>query len=292
MSSVAPEKPTQRKGRAPKAPPPVNKVHLGKRAVAAAEASDRVWKYFKADGTTHADNPLFSIHEYLASNDDYSAVSWQQFKRDIGIDLTDPRNSDLLDSLSRNPVIKVTWDASGAPILACQQELGVKCSQDLRHLFESRLPRGLPTAGRNTTALGVTEDQLAGAFPGVEMEVDDMVASGRVACVVSKKPGTNREGRVFFPSPPGVQAPAFLRDMWNDTKLPCESNVKSYLLQKGLRTQRDYAERDQHKKQRREAERKAVQEALEKEKEAKKDERVRLQIEKWRQDFTKRNSAA
>jgi hypothetical protein len=246
--------------------------------------------YVKVDGTICKDNPLFSIHEYLASNDDYRPFSWQSFKRDLGIDLTDPRNAPLLNSLSNNPIVRVTQDASGAPMVARKHELGVTSIQSLHHLFDVRLPSGLPMDGTDATVLSVTGSQLSGAFRGIDVHMDDMVANGNAECIMSKKPGTNREECVFFPSPPGAQATDFLRDMWNSIKLPCHAEVQKQLIESGLRTERDYKEREQRKKKHRDAEHAAAQKALDEKKNAEKEEKLRQQMQHWREEFMKKNS--
>tara|TARA_B100001057_G_scaffold483476_2_gene560300 strand:- start:530 stop:1384 length:855 start_codon:yes stop_codon:yes gene_type:complete len=284
MSSVATENNTRRKGRAPKDAAPsvtlrtpeekqrmreqreakLQQSYEKKRAAVEAsgvegdeirpgDKAGQGWRYVKVDGTICKDNPLFTIHEYLASNDDYCPFSWQSLKRDLGIDLTDPRNACLLHSLSNNPVVRVTQDESGAPMVARKHELEVTSSSSLHHLFDVRLPRGLPMEGSNMTALSVTESELSGAFRGIEVHMDDLIANGKVECIMSTKPGTNREQCVFFPKPPGVQAPDFLRELWHGTKLPCEADIKKELIKAKLRTESDYRELEQRKKRRREA---------------------------------------
>lgn len=323
MASVAPDGQSRCRGRAPRAPKQpvpeaklmtdeerdlarqkreekIQKAYDGKRAAVEAsktglEAADAdadskptVWSYVTVGGAVCKSNPLDTIHAYLASNRDYIGVSWQQFKRDLNIDLTDPRNAMLLRSLSSNPEISVTKDASGGPIVARRHELGITNAASLHHLFNYRLKDGLPMPGSKLARFCVTEKELNGSFPGVEVELDDMVSSGMVARIISNKAARSAQKEaVYFPAPPGVQAPSDLRNMWDETNVPRDFELEKYLLDRGLRTPAEYEERRKRDADRRKAEKELSQLALQEAAEANKDAKLQQKMQKWRSDFKK-----
>jgi hypothetical protein len=198
----------------------------------------RAISFVKTNGTECNTNPIYQILEYLSCNEDYSFRTNEQFKEHLNIDLCDPRNANLLATLGNNPIIKVIPKSNDHDLKMKRcNKLGIECVADLHTLFKFKLPLELYKTDCGLTRLAVSEKEIMGAFPNVEMEVDQMTTNGDISCVCTvQKNGYTQDTRIFFPGVSGVNSSLFIRNMWHKVKLPCNDTIKKTLLQNRIRT--------------------------------------------------------
>jgi hypothetical protein len=237
--------------------------------------------YFLTDGTETNDNPMFKIHSYLrAQPGGYDRVTMDKFRDDLGIDLKDPRNSELLGGLLCNELIDV-----GDFTLKRRQPLGVENEATMHHLFTFDLPNQHVQTENGLSAIGISEKQLVGAFDGADMCIDEMVKDGIVQEICSQNGRSSRSERVFFPAVKGMPAPPQMRDIWHSIEVPGEADLKQYLLKNGLRTPAEYQARKERNKERRDLEQAVRDERKQQMKDEKKAERDNI---KFNEMFRKR----
>jgi hypothetical protein len=206
--------------------------------------------YFLTDGTETTANPMFDIHRYLrAQPSGYGVVSMDKFKTDVGIDLKDPRNADLLQGLCHNEMLDV-----GESTLKRRHPMGVENEHMMYTLFQDDIPNGRLKTNNGLNAMGVSEKQLVDCFDGADMCIDEMIKDGVVEEICTKDSTSGRMQRVFFPAVKGMAASKDLRDLWHSIEVPGGAQLKEELLKRGLRTPQEYEMRKKREKERREKE--------------------------------------
>lgn len=204
--------------------------------------------YFLTDGTETTENPMLNIHQYLrAQPSGYGMVSMDKFKTDVGIDLKDPRNADLLQGLGQNEMIDL-----GESTLKRRHPIGVEREHTMYTLFQDDLPNGRLKTKNGLCAMSVSEKQLVDCFDGADMCIDEMVKDGVVEEIQTKDSTSGRMERVFFPAVKGMPASKDLRDLWHSIEVPGEAQLKEALLKRGLRTPQEYEMRKKRDKEHRE----------------------------------------
>lgn len=238
------------------------------------EEAPNLRSYFLTDGTETTENPMFKIQRYLrAQPGGYGRVTMDKFKDDVGIDLKDPRNSELLGGLRCNELIDV-----GDFTLKRRQPLGVENDLTMHHLFTYDLPNQHVKTENGLSAIGISEKQLFDTFDGADMCLDEMIKDGVVQEICSQNGRSGRSERVFFPAVKGMPAPPQLRGLWQSIEVPGEAELKQYLLKNGLRTPSDYEARKERDKERRDMERAVRDEKKQKAKDEKKAERDKIKF--------------
>lgn len=206
--------------------------------------------YFLTDGTETTENHMFTIHRYLrAQPSGYGMVSMDKIKTDVGIDLKDPRNADLLRCLGQNEMIDV-----GESTLKRRHPMGVENEHMMYTLFQDDLPKGRLKTKNGLHAISVSDKQLADCFDGAGMCIDEMIKDGVVEEIQTKDSTSGRTERIFFPEVKGMPASKDLRDLWNSIEVPGEAELKEVLLKRGLCTPQEYEVRKKRDKERREQE--------------------------------------
>lgn len=162
---------------------------------------------------------ILAIKDVLDDHPPDTAVSHTTLKQYARIDLDDPANARFLEALQRHTLFRLDAVHKTVRLLS---PLGVTNAQELASLFETRL------------ANGVSEKELAGAYDGVEMDLDALVATGRVCDVVNDR-GTER---MYYRRPPGLRMDDAMVRLWKSIQLPpTREDLVKQLIQRGLRTQ-------------------------------------------------------
>lgn len=196
---------------------------------------------YRTDGSVATKNLLFEVHEFLQARD--SSVDAACFREHIGVDLEDPRNSKWLKLLEANPLVTVLRRPEGV-LVARSPAFGVSNTGSLRRLVLRLLPEGRAgqedKSGRFGARVGVRASDLADTYADVHSDLNEMAVDGELLALACD--GTKGE-TVYFCHPRGVCAAQSVRDMWSSVELPSAGEVRSYLLERGLRNSQSYAER-------------------------------------------------
>ena len=158
-----------------------------------------------------------------------------------GIPVSSDANSYFKQTLSKNPLISVTQCADGGALYKAKQRVGVETKTDLLDLFRNKLPSGAVKTSGGLSAATVSEEDLKGAYAGVECDLDRMISDGEVDVL---RMGTREKKDIFFPSVPGVQAPPSIRDLWHSVSVPDEKTLRKSLIDAKLRTPEEFEARD------------------------------------------------
>jgi hypothetical protein len=158
-----------------------------------------------------------------------------------GIPVSSDANSYFKQTLSKNPLISVTQCADGGALYKAKQRVGVETKTDLLDLFRNKLPSGAVKTSGGLSAATVSEEDLKGAYAGVECDLDRMISDGEIDVL---RIGTSEKTDIFFPSAPGVQAPPSVRDLWHSISVPDENTLRKSLVDAKLRTPEEFEARD------------------------------------------------
>ena len=159
-----------------------------------------------------------------------------------GIDLTAPENSAYREALRHNARVHFNADET----LHLKASLGVEDVHGLRELFKTRLACGsVGAASEDMDALCVHEKELAGTYSTVARDVDELVATGDV---VQMQDGGREQFRVYAPALPGLSVSERTRELWRSLELPHATEIRATLIDRGVRTQEQYDQRDAVKK--------------------------------------------
>lgn len=203
--------------------------------------------YYLADGTARATNPMYGIHEFLQSQPIGQFVTMNDFKTDMKIDLTDERNVWLVECLLRNTEITTRFDDNGTLLFKRKHALDIHDDATLRHHLLYKLPEGHIVDESGLVMMGTLETELRNTYPSVYMDVDALIEDGDLVSV----PGINGVS-ALLPAPPGIQASAMCRSLWDSIIVPSRNDLQNALIRSGRRTEADYEKRKQyHAKQRR-----------------------------------------
>ena len=171
-------------------------------------------RVFRTDGTeTSSAAALYDIKKYLEAEHEYSEVGSDTVATYARVDLADPRNSAFCAQLSTNSYFSMR--RGGGLFVRRQHQLGVTNEKLLRTLFLVDIPSGRLSTSAGLRREGVGECELAGAYDGVEVDLDAMIRRREVCSV---QDAVTKEV-TFFPRPVGCAADPFLRDLWNSVKM-------------------------------------------------------------------------
>ena len=171
-----------------------------------------------------------------------------EVRRGVGIDLQQPN---LIEALRANPRIEAVGRASGE-MLAYRPPYGVRNRGSLVHLLSRATPGNSETpAGGGGQSEAVLRSELKAdeTYPGVDVDVDELLAQGR--CVRVDVNDKKARDFVLFAAPPGRPVTEELRALWRNTPVPRGGELQNYLIQHKLRTQEDIDARATRKAERR-----------------------------------------
>jgi len=176
-----------------------------------------------------------------------------EVRRGVGIDLQQPGG--LIEALRANPRIEAVGRATGE-MLAYRPPYGVRNRGSLVHLLSRATPGNSQTpAGGGGQSEAVLRSELKAdeTYPGVDVDVDELLAQGR--CVRVDVNDKKARDFVLFAAPPGRPVTEDLRALWRNTPVPIRGETQNYLIQHKLRTQEEIDARAARKAER---ERKAM----------------------------------
>jgi hypothetical protein len=186
----------------------------------------------------------FKIIDFLKKVKEYQDIGPEFLAKCTGIDLTNSINDDYRRALVHNPGIVWKDTIDGSFTIRRKASLGVENETCLRHLFKVSLPAGhVKCEDSDLNALCIHEKQLQNTYAGVERDIDMMRAEGDVDYLVDES--SRERWRIFYRVQPGIQAAPSIRELWNSTTLPPQSDMREVLIARNLRTRDEFDARDE-----------------------------------------------
>ena len=212
---------------------------------------------FKDDGSdvTYA-RAVVEIVSFLQDYD--QEATQEEVRRALGIDLLQ-QDGVLLDELEHHPRIERIADPA-SDRLRYKPPYGVRNRGMLVHVLTNAQPHAKdlePDALRPVLRSELNPDET---YAGVDVDVDELLAEGRVARV---EPSDKRHTDfLLFAMPPGRPAIEEVRALWRQERVPQGTQLQEELLKRNLRSKDELAKR----KERKAAELKAAKERADAEK--------------------------
>lgn len=167
-------------------------------------------------------------------------------KEFVEVELSDPRNAEFRSGVQKNPRLRTYCSADGVLTIGLRNTMDVYDRSSLESLFASRLQNGVSDpfdTDSKMLFLGAHEKDLEGAYDGVDVDLDRMVAQGKVCAIPDCSAAAKKEGKrekshlnVYFPVPEGMPACLGLRELWHSEE--CKHldmhDIRKALKEKGL----------------------------------------------------------
>ncbi len=199
-------------------------------------------RVFKDDGTdvTYA-SAVVDIVAFLQDHEQEAGL--EEVRRALGIDLQQ-QDGVLLDELEHHPRIERIAVGAGDR-LRYDPPYGVRNRGALVHVLTSAMPHAgdtEPGAPRPVLRSELKPDET---YAGVDVDVDELLAEGRVARIEpSDKKHTDF---LLLAMPPGRPAIEEVRALWRQERVPQGPSLQEELLKRKLRTKEELAKRKERK---------------------------------------------
>lgn len=178
---------------------------------------------------------MYRLQEALKMVDGLVNEDW--VKEIVAIELSDPRNIWFRSGVQKNPRLRTYCSADGVLAIGLRNTMDVYDQRSLESLFASRLPVGVSDpfdSGSKLRFLGAHEKDLEGAYDGVDVDLDRMVAQGKVCAIPDGNLEVKSHLKVYFPIPEGMPACLGLKELWHseECKLPDMHDIRKALKEK------------------------------------------------------------
>jgi len=239
----------QRRNRAPQAGDDAAEEEEPARQLVVRKDDGSEITYAQAVGTTPGDGILAFLQEHEQE------VSITELRRKLGIDLHQ-QNNEILDKLESHPRI-VRINQNGECRLQYEPPRGIRNRGALAYELTNAGPSSYSVEQRCDRHPPVLRSELKPdeTYPGVEVDIDELLAEGLVARV--EHSDKKHSEFVLFAMPPGLPAIEEVRELWRRERVPQGPALQDDLLKRKLLTKEQLDKR----KKRKEAERKAAAEA-------------------------------